>query len=120
MSGVWGGGGGGGVTHPLPIYYTRAWKLLLVKLRSLIMVSLFLPGFFFPLHLLFLVLDFEKVSGSGEWRVFSIFLFLIEMETGGGGRGESGVGRSRYASLPRGSKIQFLDHLKAWSRKYLI
>ena len=31
------------------------------------------------------MLDFEKVSGSGEWRVFSIFLFLIEMETGGGG-----------------------------------
>ena len=57
------------------------------------------------------MLDFEKVSGSGEWRVFSIFLFLIEMETGGGG--ESGVGRSRYASLPRGSKIQFLDHRKA-------
>ena len=56
------------------------------------------------------MLDFEKVSGSGEWRVFSIFLFLIEMETGGG---ESGVGRSRYASLPRGSKIQFLDHRKA-------
>lgn len=43
--------------------------------------------FSLPFHLLFPVLDLEKVTGSGESRLV----------------------RSRYASLPHGSKIQFLD-----------